>query len=313
MKLVSSLSYTAEVPSVVALGFFDGVHLGHRAVLSRAKTLSLELGCDCTVWTFASSPKNYFSPRSVPQLTDGATKARLIEELGADTLVSVPFDQAVADLSAEDFFHRILKSSLRASHIVCGYNYSFGAGGRGNVTLLESLCRTAGIGLTVLPAVTVEGMAVSSTMIRRALEEGRPEEAAKLLGRPFSIRTPVVDGQRLGRRLGFPTLNQLLEEDRLLPARGVYLSRVTLEGDSTPYFGITNLGRRPTVGGDFLGAETHIFDFSGDLYGTTVEVALLTFLRPERKFDSVEALSRQVHDDIEQAIKMADKFNYCQK
>lgn len=308
MTLHSTLPKQPLAPSVVALGCFDGVHLGHRAVILRAVRWAKELGISSTVFVFESSPKNYFSPDSVPQLTDRETKIALLEKLGVDTVVCLPFDESIATTSAEDFFHKILCGSLSAKHIVCGYNYSFGAKGLGNTALLASLCDAAGVGLSVLPPITIDGTAVSASTIRRALEEGRLDDAYLLLGRFFSIRSTVVDGQHLGRRLGFPTVNQILSRGLVVPKHGVYFSRVTVSGVPTPYFGITNVGTRPTVGSEFVGAETHLLDFCGDLYGKEIEVELLSFLRPEQKFSSLDELSAQVHSDIEIAKKMARDF-----
>ncbi len=308
MTLYSSLPTEALSPSVVALGCFDGVHLGHRAVILNAVRWAKELGLPCTVFAFESSPKNYFFKDSVPQLTDRETKIALIEALGADRVVCLPFDETVSATSAEDFFHQILRGSLGAKHIVCGYNYSFGAKGAGNTALLASLCDAAGVGLSVLPPITIDGTAVSASAIRQALEEGRLDDAYLLLGRFFSIRSAVVDGQHLGRKLGFPTVNQILSYGRVIPKHGVYFSRVSIENTEEHYFGITNIGTRPTVGSDFVGAETHILDFEGDLYGKQIEVELLSFLRSERKFNSIEELSAQVHADIETAKKMARDF-----
>ena len=293
---------------MVALGCFDGVHLGHRAVILRAVRWAKELGLSCTVFAFESSPKNYFAPNSAPQLTDRNAKISLFEKLGVDTVVCIPFDEAIATISAEDFFQRILCDLLGAKHIVCGYNYSFGAKGQGNTDLLASLCDAAGVGLSVLPPITIDGSMVSASTIRKALEEGRLDDAYLLLGRFFSIRSVVVDGQHLGRRLGFPTLNQILSSALVVPKYGVYFSRVSIEDSEKKYFGITNIGTRPTVGSEFVGAETHVFEFEGDLYGKTVEVELLSFLRPERKFGSVEELSAQVHSDIEIAKQLAKNF-----
>lgn len=311
MKLYSSLPTVALAPSVVALGCFDGVHLGHRAVIDTAVKAAREQGLSSVVFTFDSSPKNYFSPNSVPQLTDRETKISLIEAMGVEHLVCLPFDASIATTSAEDFFRKILVDALGAREIVCGYNYSFGAKGRGNATLLREWCDAAGIGLTVLAPITSNGTPVSSSAIRLALEDGRMEDANASLGRAYAISSVVLDGQHLGRRLGFPTLNQRLGETLLSPRYGVYLSRTKIEGDDALYFGITNVGTRPTVGSDFVGAETHLFGFSGDAYGKKITVELLSFLRPERKFDSVEELSTQVHSDMELAKNMADKFNNC--
>lgn len=298
MRISHSLTYRAPRPTVVALGFFDGVHLGHQTVIREARLRATELSCDCAVFTFSQSPREILSPGSVSMISSQEDREEALCRMGVDRMVSVPFDDRVRSLSPTAFFQKILRRQLRAQHLVCGFNYSFGAHGSGNVTLLADLCGQAGIGLTVLPDVTVQGRSVSSSAIRHAVRDGRMEEAAALLGRPFSLRLPVVDGQKLARRLGFPTMNQRIPDGFLMPRHGVYVTRATLPGESTPTYGITNLGIRPTVGGGDAFAETHLFDFEGDLYGKQIQIELLTFLRPERKFETVTSLSDQVHSDI---------------
>lgn len=312
MRTVRSLSYQAKNPTVVALGCFDGLHHGHRAVIGEARHLADRLGCELAVWTFEEPPKNYFSPHSVPLITDLPTKKTLLRQMGVDLLICLPFDETIRSLSAEDFFHTILLDRLKAKHLVCGYNYSFGANGKGNPDLLGELCQKEGISLTTIPPVLCGERAVSSSEIRLAVAEGRAEDAAQLLGRPYSLCATVVDGRKLGRTLGFPTLNQRFPEGMLIPKRGVYVTRVTYRGRKTPLFGITNVGMRPTVGGHHVVAETHIFDFHGDLYGKRVKVEFLRFLRPEIPFESVDALSEQVHRDMETAKEIvADDFMEC--
>lgn len=299
MKSYSNKNFRTDTPTVVALGCFDGVHLGHSAVISKAVSLAAKRALPCAVFTFSEPPKNYFIPNSTPIITDQKEKKRLISSLGADILVCLPFDSAIGDMSAEEFFSDILLSRLNAAHIICGFNYSFGHGGRGNTTLLSELCERNGVGLTCLPPVTDNGVTVSSSAIREAVEEGDVELAARYLGRPFSLSAPIVSGQHLASRLGFPTINQPLEEGLLIPRKGVYVTRISIGRHK--YFGITNVGIRPTVSDNTLCAETNIFDFNGDLYGKTVRVEFLHFLRPETMFSSVDELARQVRHDIDEA------------
>lgn len=306
MTLSSSISYISPAPSVVALGCFDGVHLGHAAVIREAVARADSLGCLCTVWTFAEPPRNFFSPDSVPLVTTLEEKQAHVGALGADTLVCVPFDRDIAALTAREFFETILLGRLKACHLVCGYNYTFGARGAGDTALLSALCAEHGITLSVLEPVTVGSLPVSSSEIRRAVSEGRIEDARAMLGRPYSITEPVVNGQHLARTLGFPTVNQLLPRKRLIPRAGVYLSRVT-RPDGTAHYAISNVGTRPTVADPTLCCESHLFDFSGDLYGQTLTVEFLHFLRPERKFDSIGALAEQVRADIEHAKQLQPK------
>ncbi|MBQ9086941.1 MAG: bifunctional riboflavin kinase/FAD synthetase [Clostridia bacterium] len=304
MRISSSLEYIAPAPTVIALGFFDGVHRGHQAVIQSARSQADLLGCDCAVWTFSEPPRNFLFPGSVATITDPVSKQNALAHLGVDIMLCPPFDDKIRTMPAEEFFFQILKDRLSALHLVCGYNYSFGAEGQGDVALLSTLCERAHIGLTVLPDVKVNGVSVSSSAIRHAIQEGRMSDASTLLGNPFSLCAPVIDGQKLARRLGFPTMNQRFPGGMVIPKRGVYVTRVTLSSHPEPLFGISNVGIRPTVGGEEVFAETHLFDFNGNLYGQEATVEFLSFLRPEERFDSVEKLSERVHTDIEQAKRM---------
>ena len=303
MRIYSTINYSSSAPCVVALGCFDGVHLGHKMVIKQAINIAQKKGCSCAVWTFDEPPKNYFLSRAVPLITDKAQKRRLIGQLGVDKFISVPFTKETAKISAEDFFFEILKKRIKAIHIVCGFNYSFGAGGKGNVELLRRLCEETHTGLTVLSPVTVSDITVSSSSIRDALLSGDPKTAEALLGRPFSLTTVVINGQRLARKLGFPTVNQEFSSGGLVPKYGVYVTRVYIASRKKPYYGITNVGVRPTVGGTSVFAETNIFDLSEDLYGKAIKVEFLHFLRDEQKFDGLDALTAQVNSDIENAKK----------
>ena len=301
MKSYSTINYTAKTPTVVALGCFDGVHLGHRKVIQKARSIADALGISCSVWTFDEPPRNYFLKNPVGLLTDKKQKTELISSIKVDKFISVPFTKETAKISAEDFFSEILVKRLKAAHIVCGFNYSFGDGGRGNVDMLQKLCAESGVGLTVLDPISVSDVTVSSSAIRDALVSGKIEDANALLGRPFSLKTVVISGQHLARKLGFPTVNQSFPSRMLIPAYGVYVTSITIEGRAKKYYGITNVGVRPTVGGETVFAETNIFDFSGDLYGKWVRVEYLHHIREERKFDSLEALTEQIHRDIAEA------------
>lgn len=301
MNIIHTIQYVSDVPTTVALGCFDGVHLGHASVIRAAKEQSKKLGLPLAVFTFTEPPKNFFIPHSVPLITPTAEKEALIGALGADLLLSIPFSREIAAWPAEQFLSDILRDRLRAAHVVCGFNYSFGAGGAGNVELLRKFCKDHGIGLTVLPPLTSGGQTVSSSLIRQAIRDGDPETVRRLLGRNYSLRGRVIDGQKLARRLGFPTVNQEISEELAVPRYGVYVTKIHGIGSALPYYGITNVGLRPTVKGTLLCSETHIFDFDGDLYGKELTVEFLAFLRPETPFPSLEELERQVKSDIQSA------------
>lgn len=301
MKMITkkSLDFSCNSPLVVALGCFDGVHRGHSELISKAVTIALQKGISSAVFSFTEPPKNYFSPEPIPLLTPFYEKKRLMKTLSPDLFVCIPFDKDIATLSPEDFFYEILLKKLNAVHIVCGFDYHFGKGGKGDATLLDRLCREHGITLSVIAPVVIDGITASSSEIRRLLGEGDVKTASAILGRRYSICAPVVSGQHLGKTLGFPTINQLFEKNSTPLRRGVYLTRVRI--GHAAYSAITNVGVRPTVDGATLCAETNIFDFEGDLYTKNVRVEFADFIRPEKKFNSVEELTAQVLDDIKNA------------
>ena len=302
MKTYASPNFSSTLPCVTALGCFDGVHAGHSYLISEAKKIANEKNIQTAVWSFTEPPKNYFKPHSVPLLTLHSEKRIAMQRLGVDILVSVPFDQQTSSLSAEDFFNEILIKRMKSAHIVCGFNYRFGKGGVGDTELLRKLCDKNNIEISVIPPITVDGITVSSSEIRTAIDNGNVELAKKLLGRPYSLRAKVISGKHLGHTLGFPTVNQEFEGDKAVPLYGVYLTQIQI-GKKTNY-GITNIGVQPTVNASKLYAETNIFDFSGDLYGKTITVEFLRFLRTERKFDSVDDLKSQISNDIQKAKSM---------
>ena len=308
MILYNDYTHAVSAPSVVALGCFDGVHIGHRAVIEEAVRIAKESGLSSTVWTFSEPPKNFFAPGSVQVLTDKAEKCRRIAELGVDVMFCVDFTEQIAALSPEEFFSEIVIKKLNAKHVVCGFNYTFGAKSAGNAELLSELCERHGIVLTALEPVTLGGVSVSSSLIRSLITSGDVERAREYLGYPYTITSTVVDGQKLARRLGFPTVNLTPRKSTILPKNGVYVSRIDFIGNDKELFGITNVGMRPTVKADAICAETHIFDFDGDLYGKELRVELLHFIRAERLFDSIEDLREQVRKDIESAKKIAVKI-----
>lgn len=308
MILYNDNNCVSSTPSVVALGCFDGVHIGHRAVIEEAVRVAKDRGLTSAVWTFSDPPKNFFSPGSVQVLTDKAEKCRRISELGVDVMFCVDFTAQIAALSPEDFFSEIVINTLNTKHIVCGFNYTFGAKSAGNTELLSALCKQHGIGLTTLDPVTSGGISVSSSLIRSLIASGDMEKAREYLGYPYTIISTVVDGQKLARRLGFPTVNLTPPKDTILPKNGVYVSKIDFEGNDRELFGITNIGMRPTVNAKAICAETHIFDFDGDLYGKELRVELLHFLRAERLFDSIEELREQVQLDINYAKNFASEI-----
>ncbi|MBB3897480.1 bifunctional riboflavin kinase/FAD synthetase [Roseococcus suduntuyensis] len=279
----------------VALGNFDGVHRGHAAVLAAAHQARPDL--PLVALTFEPHPREHFRPDDPPfRLTLLPAKAAALAALGVRAVVAVPFDGAFSAMSAEEFVEGVLHQGLGARHLACGGDFAFGHRRGGNIGVLQAAAEARGIGLSIVPHLADAEGPISSTRIRRQLQDGYPERAAVLLGRPWAIRGPVTHGDARGRTIGFPTANIPLGR-HLEPARGVYAVRATLaDGRVVP--GVANLGRRPTLGGDPVSRlEAHLFDFQGDLYGQEVEVALLAFIRDERKFASFQELTTQIAAD----------------
>jgi riboflavin kinase/FMN adenylyltransferase len=298
-----------EVPveargAVVAIGNFDGVHRGHQAVIAEAASRARALQTSHAVLTFEPHPREYFAPESPSfRLTPFRIKVRQLEAIGLDNLFVLHFDHELATRSAEAFVVEVLSEGLEVAHVVVGYDFVFGQGRRGNAALLAELGRPRGFGVTaVAPVAGADSEIYSSTRIRQHLVAGNPRAAGALLGRPWEIEARVEQGDRRGRTLGFPTAN-LPIAGYLQPALGVYAVRAGIdEGRGTTWHdGVANLGRRPTVGGTRVQLEAHLFDFAGDLYGRHLRVALIDFLRPEKKFDGLPALRAQIAADGERA------------
>jgi len=260
----------ADVPvelrgAVVAVGNFDGVHRGHQAVIGEARRIAAEHGAPSAVVTFDPHPRRYFKPAEPPfELTPLAVKARQIATLGIDALIVLPFDAAMAALTAYDFVARPLVGGIQIRHAVVGFDFVFGNNRRGNIEVLEGLSHELGFGVTAVQPVQRSGAVCSSTTIRHLLRDGKPRSAAEQLGRPWEIVGEVQSGDRRGRTIGFPTANVALGPF-LTPAIGVYAVWVGI--GARWYMGAANIGSRPTVGGTEVRVEAHVFDFAGDLYG----------------------------------------------
>ncbi len=290
----------------VAVGNFDGVHVGHRAVIAAAQAVAEAQGLPLLALTFEPHPRSLFAHlngQSAPapfRLTPGMTKIKALAELGVAAVLSLRFTPEFAQQTPDEFIQRVLIDGLGVRHVAIGHDFCFGRGRAGNAVTLSA---AGSFTVSALPPQRRAkedgaGEAFASTLIRDHLRAGRVEEAAALLGRPFTITGRVRHGDKRGRTLGFPTANIDLGE-YLRPAFGVYA--VTVEADGQGYRGVANLGRRPTVAGQAEWLEVHLFDFAGDLYGRKLTVALRHFLRPEQKFDGLTALTRQISLDVDAA------------
>lgn len=294
--------------AVIALGNFDGVHRGHQQVIAAARLLADQRGAPLIVATFDPHPVRYFAPHVAPfRLTSLDQREELFAALGAAAMLVFRFDKTLAETSAEDFIDLILADRLAAGGVVTGHDFTFGQGRRGSVGMLQSRCEALGIATRIVAPIEYGGEIVSSTRVRDALAAGEPQEAARLLTRPFAIRGPVIHGAKLGRSIGFPTAN-LLMGPYLRPKFGIYaVTGRVLTGALAggPLLkGAANLGIRPSFDPPTELLEPFFFDFSGDLYGQTIEVALHHFIRPEEKYDSLDALKTQIDRDCDDARRL---------
>jgi riboflavin kinase/FMN adenylyltransferase len=305
MQIITSwqgLENTAR-GATVALGNFDGVHLGHAALLRAAHAARPDLAL--AVLTFEPHPREFFRPHDAPfRLMVAAERAAALERLGVALLYQLPFDAGFSHLSATQFVHDVLHAGFAAKNLACGADFAFGHRRGGDVSLLATEAEALGIGLTIIPPVADSQGPISSTRIRRLLQDGYPERAAALLGRPHTIRGEVMHGDARGRTIGFPTANIYLHR-HLEPARGVYAITARLP-DGTLAKGVANIGQRPTVGGTESRLEAHLFDFAGDLYGAELSISLMHFIREEQKFASFEALKTQILADASTARTLLD-------
>lgn len=298
MKIFSDLSSPIRgIPRTsLAIGYFDGVHSAHQAVIRQ--TLCDAPALTPAVFTFRTEGRHGF--KGAPMLTTDRQKLDIFRNMGIQ-IVFCPALSEVRDLSPEEFVRGVLRDVCAAGHVACGFDFHFGKGGVADASQMKALCQAAGIVPRVVPEIMVQGRPVSSTWIRELIRDGQVEQANQLLARPFSFALTVRHGRKLGRTIGIPTMNQHLPPGLVQPKFGVYVSRVLL--GSRVLSGITNIGVKPTVGSDHVVSETFLEDFCGDLYGQRVEVQLLTFLRAERKFPDLSALREQIALDRQQAFR----------
>lgn len=297
--------------AAVAIGNFDGVHLGHQVLIDDARKARGRADVPLGVITFEPHPRRHFQPGAPPfRLTPAAERARILAELGVDRLYQLRFDAALAGMAAEDFVHDVLVGGFGIRHIVVGADFHFGKGRRGDAVLLRQMSGALGFGVTIHEMVGDETGEFASTALRVLIEEGRCTEAARQLGRWHSVSGPVIRGDQRGRTLGYPTANLDFGE-QLVPRFGIYAARVTVHDG--PHHGIhdgvASIGERPTFGQNKPNFEVHLFDFNGDLYGAEISAGLVQWLRGEVRFDSVEELVIQMDRDSIAARAALDGAN----
>jgi riboflavin kinase/FMN adenylyltransferase len=307
MQILQVFSSTNQllVPTRIALGNFDGVHLGHQKILSTLTEEVQEKGGYSTVVSFYPHPRSFFSGQFQPLLTPQPEKVALLGNLGLDQLVLLSFDHRLAHLSPQQFVREILLEKLQACSVMVGEDFRFGHQRRGTIHDLQDLGAQAGLEVIIL-ALKMDGAGrISSSRIRSALAQGHIDLVNQLLGRPYVLLGTVVKGQQLGHQLGFPTANLHIPPDKQLPRLGVYAVRVFIANGQSPLAGVMNVGDRPTLNqSQQTTAEIHLLDWQGNLYGQILKVELLHFLRPEQKFLSIGDLTRQIKRDCQGARKI---------
>ena len=286
---------------VIALGFFDGVHLGHASLLTMAKQRAGELGLRPAVISFDLHPDNLVAGQKVQLINSVQDRREVLQRVyGIEDVILVHFDEQMMHMPWDAFVEDVLVREYGARHLVCGYDFRFGDKGAGNPERLREKCRGLGLGCDVMPRFDLDGITVSSTYIRSLLERGEMEEARRFLGHPHCLSGPVVHGRALGRTIGIPTANLLIPENVLVPAFGVYATKVTLP-DGSEKLAVTNVGVRPTVDdSQTVTVEPWILDYSGDLYGQNIRVDFYKRLRGEKKFSGLEALQQEIFRNAEE-------------
>lgn len=296
MKIFNSLEEIKDIKStVVALGNFDGVHIGHKELIRRAKESAKIAGMKSAVFTFSNHPRNLISGGNVKNILYPEQKIQIIDSLGVDYLFNIPFTNEICHLDPTDYVDRILIDKFKMKEVYCGFNYHFGYKAGGNIRLLMDLSLSRGFGIQVMEPFKVGNDVVSSTLIRNMIEAGDLENCKVFLGRNYNIGGTVVVGKRNGRKFGFPTCNIVIDSTMITPPNGVYVTFCNVDGKRYP--SITNVGVKPTIGIFDKNIETHIFNFNQDLYGRRINVEFLKKIRDEIKFNSIDELTKQISDD----------------
>ena len=298
MQIIRELKHS-EKPTSTALGFFDGVHRGHIAVIGNATEYARQNNLVPTVFTMLQSPREVLTGKKIGRIITLEEKLSVFEKLGVQQVYLIDFC-SIKDISAEDFINKILIDCFNAKHAVCGFNYHFGSGGSGDGNILHKLCEKQGVTVTTQHSIDFNGMPISSTRIRQSIAYGDITSVNEMLGHEYGFCLPVIHGRQLGRNMGTPTLNQRFPEGLIYPSFGVYASAVNVGG--ALYCGVTNVGIKPTVGSDCVLIETWMPDYNGgDLYGESIDVRFIAHIRAEKKFDGIESLKNEIIQNSKQA------------
>lgn len=304
MQLIAKSSLPLKNGTALAIGNFDGLHMGHMKLIDEILFLSRRYNLQSVVWTFNEHPENIISGSYVTKsITAINEKIELLSEKNVDGMYIEDFN-TVRDYSPDEFIEKILVEKFNVKYVVCGFNFRFGKGNSGDAEYLAKRLADYSVQTRVISPIIYDDKVVSSTYIRSLIEKGDMELTSRLLGRQFYINFPVVQGRHLGREIGVPTINQEFPPDHIIPEKGVYACAVYINGE--PYIAVANVGTKPTVNGDHISCETHILDFCGDLYGKNIKVYFFKKLRDEKKFSSINELKSVILGDIE---KTRNYFN----
>lgn len=311
MKIYKSLDDFPDIHRpVVTIGSFDGVHLGHQKILQRINNIAESIQGETVLVSFWPHPRMVLFPEShgIKLLYSFEEKAALLENFGVDHLLSIPFTKEFSMMESKDFIENILVKKIKTKKLVIGYDHRFGKGREGSFAHLHAEQDRYNFDLEEIPREDIDNVGISSTKIRKALETGNIIRANEFLGRPYNLQGKVIEGDKIGRTIGFPTANiQLDEPNKLVPMDGAYLVRVII--DSTSYEGMLNIGMRPTVSGEHKNIEVNILDFDQNIYNKTINLQFLEFLRPEKKFESLNALTIQLRKDQKEVMKFFSTLN----
>ena len=288
---------------IFALGFFDGVHLGHQALLAECRALARKLACETAAITFEKHPQSLFCTRVPPLISTARDRQRLLRQYGISHIYTYPVTPEVMGIPWEAFLEELLEYG--AAGFVCGDDFRFGCRGQGDSTKLRQFCADRNIPCVIVPEQSIDGVRISSTYIRNQLETGDMATAVRFLGHPYSLSGTVIHGHKLGRTLGIPTANLVLPEDLAIPKFGVYACRALIGGESYP--AVTNIGTRPTVSGFGITVEPWILDFEGDLYGQEITLEFYYFIRPEMKFPDLAALQQEIRRNADETRRYLEE------
>ncbi len=299
MEVIRTKQFHIDEPTAVAMGKFDSLHLGHKVILDRLKK-EAECSLRTVVVAFDPGPEVFFGKYEGGFVLTAEEKKQLLEKAGIDYYILYPFDSETAGTEAEDFLEDVLIKQMNMQVLVAGEDVSFGKNGRGNTDYIKGISKELDFKFCECSKLHIKGEEVSATLVRETVSNGEMEKCRELLGRYYALQGVILKGNRLGRTIGVPTCNIVSEREKLLPPKGVYFTRVTL--DEKEYFGVTNVGTKPTVSAEeAIGVETHILGLDEEVYGKEIKLDFLYYHRPERKFADLEALKKQLHLDIEKA------------